>query len=134
MRIAALAALLALPALPAAGAGAAEWTTSYGPLTLPAVGGHLPIYAPYLRDGGRIKGELRVVEGRPVLIGHWVEAGAAQACDTPLDGSRYWGNVTLYFDAEFRRFTGGWDYCGTGEIFGDWTGVRGAARLEQRAR
>ena len=117
-----LAALLALVASPALSAGAAQWQTSYGTLSLPAITGNLPIYAPYPEGGGRIKGEMRLVEGQPVIIGHWVQHEAARRCATSVDGSRHWGNVTLYFDKEFSRFQGGWDYCGTGEIRGDWTG------------
>lgn len=126
MRLPAIVACLAAVLAPASASGsAAEWSTTYGRLTLPALTGTYPIYAPYPDGGGRLKGEMRMVEDTPVIIGHWIQHSAAQACDTRVDGSRYWGNVTLYFDKEFKRFTGGWDYCGEGIIFGDWDGRMG---------
>lgn len=134
MRRLCLAAAFALSAPAAHAAGAAEWATSYGTLSLPAITGNLPIYAPYPEGGGRIKGEMRLVEGQPVIIGHWVQHDAAHLCETAVDGSRHWGNVTLYFDEGFTRFKGGWDYCGTGEIMDDWTGRRGGRRMELHAR
>ncbi len=125
-----------LPALIAAagfsfGAGAAEWTTTYGVMTLPDAPRPGALRAPYSGDNGRVIGEMLIpkcIGCGPLVEGVWVETGSAAACETMQDGSRHWGDVELKFNAEYTEFTGTWDYCGKGSTR-PWSGKIGITRL-----
>jgi len=45
------------------------------------------------------------------LSGVWVEDHSQQQCATEVDGSYYWGNITLTPNQDFSMFMGVWGYC-----------------------
>ena len=118
----------------AAPGSAAEWTTSYGQMTLPDAPSGGPVRANYTDDSGRIIGQLLVpkcMDCGVVLRGIWVEAGSAERCTTEEDGSHHWGNVELTFNPSYTSFEGGWDYCGGGSTR-SWRGQIGITRIPQK--
>lgn len=99
------------------------WQTSEGEMALPAnpaTGQRIKI--PYTQDGGRILGAFTLEpNGDRILDGHWVEESSAEACETSVDGSYYWGRITFVFDPQFASFDGLWAYCNAGLDRG-WSG------------
>lgn len=94
------------------------WTTSYGTMTFaPVAQGQTS--ATY-DDGSRIRGTLA---GR-VLEGYWVQESSARRCETPYDGSFYWGRLRFEFSADWRSFSGTWSYCGDQPTSSGWSGSR----------
>lgn len=112
-------------------AAAAEWSTSYGRMTLPDNPQPGPLRADYSSDAGRIIGTLlqpKCLGCGLVFEGIWVEAGSAQECASEQDGSRHWGSVSFEFNPEFTAFGGKWDYCGAGGTY-NWRGSTGVDRM-----
>ncbi|RME13869.1 MAG: hypothetical protein D6801_10390 [Alphaproteobacteria bacterium] len=71
----------------------------------------------YAEDNGRFWLEFT----DHVFEGYWVEDKADVRCDTPLDGSHYWGRLQLGNSARFPGFEMLWGYCDTGRIDKVWT-------------
>lgn len=108
-------AFLSLTCAYGAGIGG-TWKTSYGQMTFPDVLSG-SVEAPYTEDGGRIIGTINGT----VLSGHWIENGSAHKCQSPKDGSYYWGRVTYTFNQDFSEFSGTWGYCSNAPTK-KWTG------------
>jgi hypothetical protein len=114
--------------IPAGFAHAESWGTSFGDMELPDSPRAGPLRAPYSSDQGRIIGRMDIPKCMgcgPVVTGVWVEQGSSKKCESPQDGSHYWGNVELEFTGPYDSFTGKWDYCGDGSNR-SWTGKLGA--------
>jgi hypothetical protein len=127
-----IAAVLAAAAVPAS---AADWTTSYGLMTLPDTAAAGPVRAPYTDDDGRVIGRFvapKCIDCGAVLEGVWVETDSGRRCDTVQDGSEHWGRVTFEFDPAYTSFSGSWDYCGAGSG-SSWRGEIGVTRLAPQA-
>lgn len=94
------------------------WKSSEAEIAFVGFDGYV---AHYDEDNGRIIGQIE----DQVLTGIWVEDEWNSECSEERDGSEFWGQVRLEFNAEFDAFEGHWSYCedpvegGTG-----WTGER----------
>ena len=64
--------------------------------------------ASYEDDNGRV---IITEFEQNTLLGVWVEDHSQKRCETQVDGSYYWGNITLTPNQEFSLFTGVWGYC-----------------------
>ncbi|MFZ1679593.1 MAG: hypothetical protein WAT70_01130 [Rhizobiaceae bacterium] len=125
-----LALATALALMNVASVQAGQWGTSEGTMTLPDEPMTGAIRAPYTQDDGRIVGRMNKLKTGDYSVGIsgvWIESQSAKACATKKEGSPYWGNVTLQFNAAYDAFTGRWDYCGEGGG-GSWTGKLGASK------
>lgn len=124
-------AIILMSALAAPTVHGAEWSTTYGRMNLPDSPVSGDVRADYSSDEGRIIGRVlrpKCMGCGVMLEGIWVEAGSAQECDSPRDGSNHWGNVTLEFNPEYTAFDGAWDYCGSGGTR-SWRGAIGSTRM-----
>ncbi len=126
---------LTVLAFAAAPASAAQWSTTYGTMTLPTLPRPGAVRAPYTDDNGRIIGQMAIPKCfgcGPELNGVWVENSSSHKCDSTRDGSFYWGNVELRFNGTYTSFSGHWDYCGSGGTRA-WTGKIGSSRMPQES-
>ena len=64
--------------------------------------------ARYVDDDGRV---IITQFANNMLSGFWVEYDSRQKCETEVDGSYYWGNITLTPNQDFTLFIGVWGYC-----------------------
>ena len=120
-RVLLTAALLALaaPAPAKSPTLSGRWLSDRGPLVLDqtdmAVTGR---YGP-----GRLDGQLR---GRQ-LTGIWKQPLSERRCRRALDGTFYWGRLSLTFTGP-DQFSGRWSYCDRPTVPGDggWSGRRDA--------
>ncbi len=77
-------------------------------------------------DAGRIEGVVTqdARDGSASLKGFWTQKTAGQRCETPRDGTHYWGSATLIFNRKRTEFQGYWDYCDAGGAAeGAWHGT-----------
>jgi hypothetical protein len=96
------------------------WHSDFGDVTFPdrSAGN---VTAPYDHNNGRISGALN---GR-IYKGTWIQDGSDTPCPTERNGSKFWGDVELRFNAAFDRFNGRWNYCGTTPFEErSWSGYR----------
>jgi hypothetical protein len=117
-----LAPILALAA-PAAGLAQTNvdgrWQSNWGLMTLHQSGSR--VTGSYTRPVGLISGDLSGAQ----LTGYWRQPTSGQRCRTAMQGTLYWGRVSLTFTGA-GHFSGRWSYCDAPAYpgSGDWTGDR----------
>jgi len=80
-----------------------SWTTDFGTILFESTA-----TARYVDDNGRV---IITQFANNTLSGVWVEENSRQKCETEIDGSYYWGQITLTPNQDFSRFIGFWGYC-----------------------
>lgn len=75
------------------------------------------VSATYTQDSGVLEGKM----SNNVLTGYWIEETSNRRCDTPRNGSYYWGRIVFVFEGS--SFTGLWGYC-EDQPKDSWTGNR----------
>ena len=95
-----------LQILPAQAQINGSWTSSFGKMELSSVGNRN--YTGTYQDG---KAKIHGKKNGNNLTGHWIKTSSSQRCKYAIDGSYYWGTVSLNFNSNNKSFNGNWGFC-----------------------
>ena len=107
-----------LQILPAQAQINGSWTSSFGKMELSSAGNRN--YTGTYQDG---KAKIHGKKNGNNLTGHWIKNSSSQRCKYAIDGSYYWGTVSLNFNSNNKSFNGNWGFCNDTRS-GSWSGSR----------